>query len=41
VGEIASVLAGRGTSRAEFDRAWRETWSKFSSLNRLLLRPPP
>jgi SAM-dependent methyltransferase len=41
VGEIAAILAARGTARAEFDRAWRETWSKFSSLNRLLLRPPP
>ena len=41
VGEIAAVLAERGTSRATFDRAWQETWGKLSALNRILLAPPP
>jgi len=41
VGEIAAVLAGRGTPRAAFNRAWRETWDKMSALNRILLAPPP
>ena len=41
VGDIAAALAGRGTSRATFNRAWRETWDKLSSLNRILLAPPP
>jgi hypothetical protein len=41
VGEIAAALMGRGTDRAAFNRAWRETWDKLSALNRILLAPPP
>jgi hypothetical protein len=41
LGEIAAALAERGTPRATFNRAWRETWDKLSALNRILLAPPP
>ncbi len=41
VGAIAAALAGRGTTRPAFNRAWRETWDRLSALNRLLLAPPP
>jgi len=41
LGEIAAALAARGTPRAAFDRAWRETWDKLSGLNRIVLAPPP
>jgi SAM-dependent methyltransferase len=40
VAEIAAALAERGTPRAAFDRAWRDTWDKLSALNRILLAPP-
>jgi len=36
-----AALAERGTPRATFNRAWRETWDKLSALNRILLAPPP
>ncbi len=40
VGAIAAELAGRGTDAAAFRRAWQETWTKLSALNRILLAPP-
>ncbi len=40
VAEIGAVLAGRGAGAAEFARAWQETWTKLSALNRVLLMPP-
>ena len=40
VGEIAALLALRGTSTDAFDRAWRQTFSKLEAVNRLLLRAP-
>jgi SAM-dependent methyltransferase len=40
VGAIAAVLAGRGTGADDFARAWQETWTKLSALNRILLLPP-
>ncbi len=41
VGEIGRALAARGTGAEEFGRAWQETWARLSSLNRILLTPPP
>jgi len=41
VGGIASVLRARGTDPATFARAWRQTYDALSSVNRLLLAPPP
>ncbi len=41
VGEIAAVLATRGAGAEEFARAWKETWTRLSALNRILLMPPP
>ena len=40
VGEIAALLAERGTDADAFDRAWRQTFSKLETVNRLLLRAP-
>lgn len=40
VGEIAAELAGRGTDRAAFARAWRATFPALEAVNRLLLAPP-
>jgi hypothetical protein len=37
---IAAELANRGISADAFARAWRETWDKLSSVNRLLLAAP-
>jgi hypothetical protein len=41
VGGIAAALTARGTDRAAFARAWRETWTKLSAVNRILLAAPP
>jgi len=41
VGGIASMLRARGTDPATFARAWRQTYDALSSVNRLLLAPPP
>ena len=41
VGGIASALRARGTDPAAFARAWRQTYDALSSVNRLLLAPPP
>ena len=40
VGEIASVLAERGTSAEAFARAWRATFEVLERINRLLLAAP-
>jgi len=40
VGAIAATVAAHGGGRAAFNRAWRETWDKLSSVNRILLAPP-
>ena len=40
LGEIAATLAQRGTGAEAFDRAWRATYGKLESVNRLLLRAP-
>ena len=40
VGDIGDALAGRGIAPAVFARAWRETFSRLVSINRLLLAPP-
>lgn len=40
VGDIGEALAGRGIAPAVFARAWRETFSRLVSVNRLLLAPP-
>ncbi len=40
VGAIAAVLAERGTDAAAFARAWGQTFSALSSVNRLLLAAP-
>ncbi len=41
VGEIAAAFAARGIAEAAFRRAWAETFTTLSGLNRLLLAPPP
>jgi len=41
VGEIAAALAARGTGPEAFARAWPATYGALSSLNRILLSPPP
>jgi SAM-dependent methyltransferase len=38
--EIGTILAGRGTGAAAFDRAWRESFPKLESINRLLMSRP-
>ncbi|MEJ1976053.1 MAG: hypothetical protein WDN49_07995 [Acetobacteraceae bacterium] len=40
VGAIQAEMAGRAAPEA-FARAWRSTYDTLSSLNRLLLAPPP
>ena len=40
VGEIAAVLAERGTGAEAFERAWRATFAALQGVNRLLLAPP-
>jgi SAM-dependent methyltransferase len=40
LGAIAAELTVRGIDTAAFQRAWRETWTKLSELNRILLAPP-
>ena len=40
VADIAAAIAARGTDRPGFNRAWRETWDRLSSVNRILLAPP-
>ncbi len=39
VAGLAATLAERGIGEPDFQRAWRETFSRLSSLNRLLLAP--
>jgi len=41
VGEIAAALAARGTDSEAFAGAWQATYGALSSLNRILLAPPP
>jgi len=41
VGSIAAALRARGTDPAAFARAWRQTYDALSSVNRILLAPPP
>jgi len=41
VGGIAAALRERGTDPAAFARAWRQTYDALSSVNRILLAPPP
>ena len=41
VGAIAAALQARGTDAAAFDRSWRQTYDALSSVNRILLAPPP
>jgi SAM-dependent methyltransferase len=38
---IAAAVGAHGGGRAAFNRAWREVWDKLSSVNRILLAPPP
>ncbi len=40
LGTIAATLAERGISAEAFARAWRETWTRLSTVNRILLRGP-
>lgn len=40
VGQIAAILAERGTSRPAFDRAWGQTFSALAAVNRILLAAP-
>jgi hypothetical protein len=40
VGEIAALLAARGTGADAFARAWRATFSALERVNRLLLAAP-
>jgi SAM-dependent methyltransferase len=40
VAEIAAALGTRGTSAEAFDRAWRGTYPKLESINRLLVAAP-
>jgi SAM-dependent methyltransferase len=40
VGEIAAELTKRGTSAEAFDKAWRATFPKLESINRLLVAAP-
>ncbi|QNT77630.1 class I SAM-dependent methyltransferase [Entomobacter blattae] len=40
VGEIKAILAGRGISTVKFEKIWKETFTFFSSLNKVLLRAP-
>ncbi len=41
VGEIGAALSERGIAPAAFARAWRETFSRLVTVNRLLLAPRP
>jgi hypothetical protein len=40
VAEIAAEIGKRGTGPEAFDRAWRATYPKLESINRLLLAAP-
>jgi hypothetical protein len=40
VGDIAAILAERGTGAAAFDRAWAATFASLAKVNRLLLAAP-
>ena len=40
VGKIEQDLVATGVDPTQFRRAWAETWSKMSQLNRILLTPP-
>jgi SAM-dependent methyltransferase len=40
VAEIGADLAKSGTDAAAFGRAWAETWTRLSHVNRILLAPP-
>ncbi len=41
VGGIAAELEARGTAPGAFARAWSQTYSALSAVNRILLAPPP
>jgi 2-polyprenyl-3-methyl-5-hydroxy-6-metoxy-1,4-benzoquinol methylase len=40
VGEIAAILAGRGTKAEAFTKAWRQTFTPLERINRVLLAAP-